>query len=101
MPKSAALGAKPGPQMKKKVILLSIILFPSLIYLFFEMTKANFKKMAYFGPKTVNEKGDTIYYTVPEINFMTNSKIRKEVTTDKEGYTVTTLLWKADSTFHS
>jgi hypothetical protein len=56
--------------MKKKVILLSIILFPSLIYLLFEMTKANFKKMAYFGPKTVNEKGDTVYYSVPDVYFV-------------------------------
>jgi len=55
--------------MKKKIILLSIILFPSLIYLFFEMTKANFKKMAYFGPKTLNIKGDTVYYRIPEIEF--------------------------------
>jgi hypothetical protein len=64
-------------RMKKRVILLSIILFPSLIYLFFEMTKANFKKMAYFGPKTVNEKGDTNYYTLPSHAFR-ECKIKAE-----------------------
>jgi hypothetical protein len=56
--------------MKKKLILLSIILFPSLFYLFFEMTSANFKKMAYFGPKTLNAKGDTVYYKVPDLFFL-------------------------------
>lgn len=58
--------------MKKKIILLSIIIFPSLIYFFFELTQANFKKMPYFGPKTVNEKGDTVYWSVPDIFFKKN-----------------------------
>ena len=39
------------------------------------MTQANFKKMAYYGPKTVNEKGDTVYYRVPDINFTTDLRI--------------------------
>jgi len=52
--------------MKKKVLLLCIIIFPSLIYFVFELTQANFKKMAYFGPKTLDAKGDTVYWRVPE-----------------------------------
>jgi hypothetical protein len=84
--------------MKKKVILLSIILFPSLIYLFFEMTKANFKKMAYFGPKTVNEKGDTNYYSVPNVRF-TDKIIEKEVNDvdSVDGKEIITRSFKEDS----
>lgn len=59
--------------MKKKILLLSIIIFPSLIYFFFELTQANFKKMPYFGPKTVNEKGDTVYWSVQQNKFLTCS----------------------------
>jgi len=52
--------------VKKKVILVLIILIPSLIYFFFELSEVNFKKMAYYGPKTLDAKGDTVYYTIPE-----------------------------------
>ena len=45
---------------------MCIVALPSLTYLFFELSKANFKKMFYYGPKTVNAKGDTNYYVVPE-----------------------------------
>lgn len=83
--------------MKKKIILLSIIIFPSLIYFFFELTQANFKKMPYFGPKTVNETGDTVYWRIPDHYFHYNvhsvelrdvnpqtgeEKIREELRTD-------------------
>jgi hypothetical protein len=30
--------------------------------------------MAYYGPKTVSAKGDTVYYSVPDISFITNLK---------------------------
>jgi hypothetical protein len=52
--------------MKKKIILLIIILIPSLIYFFFELSEVNFKKMAYYGPKKIDENGDTLYYSLPE-----------------------------------
>jgi len=58
--------------MKKKILLLCIIIFPSLIYFVFELTQANFKKMAYFGPKTVDPKGDTVYYRIPHIYLKKN-----------------------------
>ena len=71
---------------KSHIILLSIILFPSLLYLFFEMTQANFKKMAYYGPKTVNKKGDTVYYTVPNYYFNINcSSSSVDSTFDEQG----------------
>lgn len=52
--------------MKKKIILVLIILIPSLIYFLFEVSEVNFKKMAFYGPKTLDEKGDTLYYTLPD-----------------------------------
>ncbi len=55
--------------MKKKIVLLSIIIFPSLIYFVFELTQANFKKMAYYGPKKLDAKGDTVYWSVPDTIF--------------------------------
>jgi hypothetical protein len=64
----------------KKVILVSILLIPSLIYFFFELTQANFKKMAYYGPKKVDQKGDTIYYSLPQQAFEIYSLIRKQQT---------------------
>ena len=77
---------------RKRIILVSIILFPSLLYFLFELTQANFKKMAYYGPKTVSAKGDTIYYSVPDVSFITGlncglipadvSKEGKVLTTD-------------------
>ena len=60
------------------------------------MTKANFKKMAYFGPKTVDAKGDTAYYSVPELNFNTCwAKI--STSKDSSGAEITTREFKTDS----
>jgi hypothetical protein len=75
--------------VKKKIVLLSIILIPSLIYFFFELSEVNFKKMAFYGPKTLDEKGDTVYYTIPE-NALLFSKAFEETNTDSLGnqYTV-------------
>jgi hypothetical protein len=64
----------------KKVILVSILLIPSLIYFFFELTQANFTKMAYYGPKIPGEKGDTLYYTLPDKAFELYSLIREQKT---------------------
>lgn len=88
---------RPYLQMKKRLILLSIILFPSLIYLFFQLTQANFKKMAYFGPKTVNEKGDTIYYSVPTAVFLSKLINHENKEIDKEGNEIITSTRKVDS----
>ncbi len=55
--------------MKKKIILVLIILIPSLIYFLFELSEVNFKKMAYYGPKSLDEKGDTAYFSLPEKAF--------------------------------
>jgi hypothetical protein len=56
---------------RTKLILLSILLLPSLIYFFFELTQANFKKMAFYGPRKFDAAlNDTIYYTVPLNGFL-------------------------------
>ncbi|MFL5752749.1 MAG: hypothetical protein ACJ76F_05035 [Bacteroidia bacterium] len=68
----------------KKVILVSILLIPSLIYFFIELTQANFKKMAYYGPKKLDQKGDTIYYSLPRQAFEIYALIREQ-RTDSSG----------------
>lgn len=73
------------PVKNKRILLVCIILFPSLIYFFFELTQANFKKMAYYGPKTVSAKGDTIYYTIPTVYFDRNLKAINETVKAADG----------------
>lgn len=82
---------------RKRIILVSIILFPSLLYFLFELTQANFKKMAYYGPKTVSAKGDTIYYSVPDISFLTNCKVYQVKDTTEDGTEVQVIRSKSDS----
>ncbi len=82
---------------RKQVILLSIILFPSLLYFLFELTQANFKKMAYYGPKTVSAKGDTIYYSVPDNFFREKLNIVQQVSFDADGRETKTNIPKYDS----
>ncbi len=84
--------------MKKKLLLLSIIIFPSLIYFMFELTQANFKKMPFFGPKGVDAKGDTQYYTIPNIAYFDKLSYIKDTLEDTTS--VGRLKqWKADSIF--
>lgn len=60
--------------MKRKgLFVLAILLLPSLIYVFFALTKANFRKLPYHGPKAVRDTfidgksaKDTVYYVIPE-----------------------------------
>jgi hypothetical protein len=84
---------------KKRILLVAIILLPGLIYFLFELTQANFKKMAYYGPKTLNAKGDTVYYSVPNIYFDKNLKALKDTSSHADGVVATELeLYKADTT---
>lgn len=77
---------------KKRILLVSIILIPGLLYYLFELTQANFKKMAYYGPKTLNAKGDTIYYSVPDVYFVTNLKTYSQMAVPENGDDIKTLL---------
>jgi hypothetical protein len=83
---------------RNKIILLVIILFPALIYFLFELTQANFKKMAYFGPKSVAANGDTNYYRVPDISFRDNLKAHILTETKEENGVTGTVRTK---TFHA
>jgi protein SCO1/2 len=63
--------------LKKALILLFILVFPSAIYVFLTAGKAkSFIRLEYFGPKTpihINENGkvkvDTAFYQVPGFSF--------------------------------
>lgn len=59
--------------MKRKgLFVIAILLLPSLLYVFFALGKANFRKLPYHGPKAVRDSfiegkqvKDTIYYSIP------------------------------------
>jgi hypothetical protein len=71
----------------KKILLLSILVFPSLLYFFFELSEANFTKMAYYGPKKFTPgKQDTAYYSVSTNGFL--NKALQEVWIDTVNYPV-------------
>ena len=50
-------------------MLFLVLLFPSIIYVILSSGKHSFLHRPVFGPKTVNEAGDTNYYTVPAFSF--------------------------------
>jgi hypothetical protein len=57
---------------RKGLFVLAILLLPSLIYVFFALSKANFRKLPYHGPKAVRDtlingapRKDTVYYAIP------------------------------------
>ncbi|MFN5460879.1 MAG: hypothetical protein ACK5AY_13290 [Bacteroidota bacterium] len=63
---------------KKKILLLTILVFPGLFYFFLELSNANFKKMAYYGPKYFDaSKNDTVYYKLNIENVFENSESTK------------------------
>jgi len=53
----------------KKWIVALIILFPSLFWIILESSTINSKRLPFFGPKTLNEKNDTVYHTVNDSFF--------------------------------
>ncbi len=57
---------------QKVVILFSILLLPSLVYLFFNTGVNNFKTLPIIGPKILEEGSttDTIYHTIPPFEFI-------------------------------
>jgi protein SCO1 len=61
---------------QKKLILLLVLLFPSVLYIVLTTGKHNLIYPAYFGPKDVQktmvngkEKVDTIYHSIPPFSF--------------------------------
>ena len=62
---------------KKVLILISVLLFPSILYIVLATGKHNFIHLQYFGPKEVQTitvdgkaKEDTLYFTVPDFKFV-------------------------------
>lgn len=55
---------------QKVVILISILLLPSLFYLFLHTGVNNFKRLPIIGPKEVSAQGDTIYHSIPDYSFV-------------------------------
>lgn len=54
--------------MKKRIVLVLVILIPSLIYFLFELSEANFTKMAFYGPRYFsNETNDTVYHDISRL----------------------------------
>jgi protein SCO1/2 len=51
-------------------ILASIIILPCLFWLLLTTGKNHYKHLEVFGPKDVDEKGDTIYHAVPSFSFI-------------------------------
>lgn len=57
-------------RFKKVVILVSILLLPSLFYLFLYSGENNFKRLPYFGPKEFSSvTGDTLFHKIPDFTF--------------------------------
>jgi protein SCO1 len=52
--------------MKKKILLLLVLVIPSTIAFLMEYSTVNFKKLPYYGPKTVSKVNvkDTLYYSL-------------------------------------
>lgn len=70
---------------RKKIILLFVILlFPSALYLILKSAKHNIQALEIFGPKELNEQGDTIYHTIPGFQFV-NQYRRTLSNTDFDG----------------
>ena len=63
--------------MRKRLLLLSVLFLPILIYIYFALGVPKASRAPFFGPKHAiqvtdkngNPKTDTAYYTIPEFNF--------------------------------
>src|SRR5689334_7826959 len=64
--KSSSLG--------KIAIVLSVILFPILLFLVLSKGKYHYRHLEYFGPKEVSASGDTIYFTIPDFKFVNQNR---------------------------
>lgn len=57
-------------QLKKILLLFTILIVPTLAYLFLTTGKNNFKQLPVFYPLGVNSQGDTIYHNIPDFVFV-------------------------------
>lgn len=71
-------------RLKKVLILVSILLLPSLFYLFLHSGENNFRRLPFYGPKKLSETGDTIFHKIPDFQF-TNQNGETISSADYEG----------------
>lgn len=57
------------PSHKKILALVVILLSPSVFYLVLKSAKHNIQTLEMFGPKTLDEKNDTVYHIIPDFEF--------------------------------
>lgn len=50
--------------MRKGLFLVIILLFPSIIYMFFSLGEHHVKRLGYYGSYDVNDAGDTVYRAI-------------------------------------
>jgi protein SCO1/2 len=71
--------------VKKTILLLLILIFPTVAYLLFTQGKHNFRDLPYYGIKTPGEQpGDTIYHSIPAFE-LTNQDGKPYGSKDLEG----------------
>jgi len=56
--------------LKRILIILSILFLPCVFYLVLIQGKNHFKQLEIFGPKEAIAEGDTIYHTIPAFSFL-------------------------------
>lgn len=70
--------ATEGKTFKRFLLIAGLFVIPAFLIYLFASAEQVFQQLPYLGDHTVNEKGDTIHYTVPDFTF-----------TDHEGNKVT------------
>jgi protein SCO1 len=58
-----------SPVWVKVLVLASILILPSVAYLFLQSGTNRFRKLEIFGERTFDEKGDTVFHKIPSFNF--------------------------------
>lgn len=58
------------PNLKRILIILSILFLPCIFYLVLIQGKNHFKQLEIYGPKEALANGDTIYHTIPAFSFL-------------------------------
>lgn len=56
--------------MKKVLVLIAILFFPAIVYVYFATGIPQVTKAPIYGPRQITGK-DTVYYTVPQLNYLT------------------------------
>ena len=66
---------------KLLLVVAGILFLPSIFYLLLITGKNHFRHLEIYGPKDLDQKGDTIYHTVPSFSFLNQEG---KIVTDKD-----------------